>query len=309
MTDNQFGKVAVLLGGSSAEREVSLKSGTAVLNGLKSVGVDAYSFDPQERNIHELLTDNCQRAFIMLHGRGGEDGVIQGALEMLGIPYTGTGVLGSALAMDKIKTKQIWQTVKLPTAVDRVVNKSLYQPAQCEELLQALNGVAMVKPAQEGSSVGMSKVSTPEQLEQALTLAFQYDENVLLEQFIDGQEYTVAILDGRALPSIRMHTPHAFYDYSAKYQSNSTEYFCPSGLASEDENYIATLAVKAFKSIDAKGWGRVDFMRDKNGHFYLLEVNTVPGMTEKSLVPMAAKEAGLSFSDLSLNILKTSVER
>lgn len=301
-----FGKVAVLLGGTSAERDVSLKSGQAVLDALVSAGVDAHAFDVKEKAIQLLITERFDRAFIILHGRGGEDGTIQGALDLLGVPYTGSGVLGSALAMDKIKTKQVWQALGLPTAHYLTVKRESYHPSQCEALIAELGDCIMVKPAQEGSSIGMSKVSSVTELKDALALAFQFDEHVLLEQFITGKEYTVAVLNGKALPSIRMHTPHAFYDYSAKYQSNSTEYHCPSDLSIEEEHKIAELAISAFNALNASGWGRVDFMQDRNGLFYLLEANTVPGMTQKSLVPMAAKVAGLTFSQLSLEILATS---
>lgn len=309
MTDHKWSeaKIAVLLGGNSAEREVSLASGNAVYHALIDAGFNAHKVDPKDTEITALVEQNVDCAFIMLHGRGGEDGSIQGALQTLNIPFTGSGVLGSALAMDKIKSKQIWQSLGLPTARYLAVEKADYSDLMCTDMLSKLGGEVMVKPAQEGSSIGMAKVNTPVALQQALKKAFDYDHHVLLEQYIVGEEYTVGILDGQPLPSIRMQTPHEFYDYSAKYQSNSTEYFCPSGLDDDTELQLAAVAEKAFKALDAKGWGRVDFMRDANGEFYLLEANTVPGMTEKSLVPMAAKQAGLSFTNLVVTILNAVV--
>lgn len=301
-----YGKVAVLLGGHSAEREVSLNSGNAVLKALANQGLDVFAFDPQHSDLSELKQSGVQRALIMLHGRGGEDGTLQGALEYMGIPYTGSGVLGSALAMDKIRSKQIWQNLALPTANYTVIDKSHFDERSCADIIDLLGGSVMVKPSNEGSSIGMAKADNAEQLLSAIKQAFDYDQQVLLEQYIVGQEYTVSILNGEALPSIRMQTPHVFYDYSAKYQSDSTEYFCPSGLSAETESYLGEIALQAFAAVSASGWGRVDFMCDQQGQFYLLEANTVPGMTEKSLVPMAAKVAGKSFEQLALAILDTS---
>ncbi len=303
--NNEFGKVAVMLGGSSAEREVSLNSGRAVLKALQDSGVDAHAFDPSEKPITDLLVESFDCVVIMLHGRGGEDGSMQGALELLGLPYSGSNVLGSALAMDKVRTKQIWQTLELPTANYKIADKSTFDEADCNVIMSELGDVVMVKPAQEGSSIGMAKVTNPEQLASAIQDAFVYDDAVLLERFIQGSEYTVTILDGKALPSIRMSTPHTFYDYAAKYQSDSTEYFCPSGLSEAEESKLGQLAISAFNAVSGTGWGRVDFMRDMNGEFFLLEANTVPGMTAKSLVPMSAKAAGMSFEQLSLAILST----
>ncbi|WP_051275685.1 D-alanine--D-alanine ligase [Aestuariibacter salexigens] len=305
-TPQQYGKVAVLFGGSSAEREVSLNSGNAVLQALTAAGVDTIAFDPAEKPHTGLLDLKVERAIIMLHGRGGEDGTVQGALEWLGIPYTGTGVLGSSLAMDKIRSKQVWQALGLSTAAYHIAEKSRFDARSCGVIIQNLGNIVMVKPAREGSSIGMAKVTSAKQLEAAVTDAFNYDNHVLIEQFIEGPEYTVAILHGQALPSIRMSTPHVFYDYSAKYQDNTTEYFCPSGLNAEQEAQIGKLASDAFAALDGSGWGRVDVMQGNDGRFYLLEANTVPGMTEKSLVPKAAKQAGLSFTDLCLEILATS---
>ncbi|WP_432460134.1 MULTISPECIES: D-alanine--D-alanine ligase [unclassified Agarivorans] len=296
-------RVAVLFGGDSAEREVSLKSGRAVLSGLLRAGIHAEGIDTQGFDLNTLKQNHYSHVFIALHGRGGEDGTLQGALEYLGLPYTGSRVLGSALAMDKIRCKQIWQTLGLPTAAYRIVDQASYQAAQAEDILQQLSGVVIVKPALEGSSIGMAKAETVEQLQQAIVSAFEYDSRVLIEQWISGAEYTVAIVGERVLPSIRMQTPHTFYDYQAKYQSASTEYFCPSGLDAQQEQQLAEIAMQAFKATDCEGWGRVDLMADQQGNWYLLEVNTSPGMTEKSLVPMAAEQAGLSFDQLVASIL------
>lgn len=297
-----FGKVAVLLGGRSQERDVSLKSGRAVLKALHNKGVDAHAFDPAEQPLQQLKEQAFDRVFIALHGRGGEDGVMQGALEWLGMPYTGSRVLGSALAMDKIRTKQIWQAVGLPTAEYRIVEQPVSFVAAAQ-LLSELSGAVMVKPACEGSSIGMAKATSAETLANAITEALRFDREVLVERWIQGEEYTVAMLDGQALPAIRMKTPHEFYDYSAKYQDQSTEYFCPCGLVAAEESKLQDFAKRAFAALECEGWGRVDAMRDQQGHWYLLEANTVPGMTEKSLVPMAAKATGLTFDDLVIQIL------
>ena len=303
-----FGKVAVMFGGDSAEREVSLNSGQAVLNALRNKGIDAHAFDPAHKSLTRLLDERYDRVMIMLHGRGGEDGSLQGALQQLAIPYTGSGVLGSALAMDKVHTKQIWQCLGLPTANYRIADKRHFDVRSCGAIMHELGNIAMVKPAREGSSIGMAKVTSAKQLETAVKEAFDYDRHVLIEQFIDGPEYTVSLLQGQVLPSIRMSTPHNFYDYAAKYQDNSTEYFCPSGLSDEREQRIAALSLQAFESLSCTGWGRVDLMQDKHGEFYLLEANTVPGMTEKSLVPKSAAAAGVSFDELVVAILATSLE-
>jgi len=302
-----FGKVAVMFGGDSAEREVSLNSGTAVLNALLRKNVDAIAFDPAQHPLTDLLSQGVDRVLIMLHGRGGEDGSMQGALQLLNIPYTGSRVLGSALAMDKIHTKQVWQSLGLSTAKYEIADKRRFEAGKCGVIMEKLGNEVMVKPAREGSSIGMARVTSAKQLEQAIQNAFKYDNQVLLEQYIDGPEFTVSVLQGQALPSIRMSTPHTFYDYAAKYQDDTTEYYCPSGLSDEQEAQLAQLSIEAFDSISGSGWGRVDVMQDSNGQFYLLEANTVPGMTEKSLVPKAAKVAGLSFDELVLEILATSV--
>jgi D-alanine-D-alanine ligase len=301
---SNFGKVAVMFGGTSAEREVSLKSGAAVLKALQNQGIDAHAFDPKQQDLAQLKSLGFQRVFIVLHGRGGEDGTMQGALQLAGLPYTGSGVLGSALAMDKIRCKFLFSAHGLPTApfVVAVKGESIDHAA----VIAKLNGKVMVKPANEGSSIGMSAATTGEELKAALELAFTYDDAVLVEQWIQGREFTVSMLDGQALPVIEMRTPRAFYDYEAKYQSNSTEYLCPAPLNAEQTTLLQQAAAAAFKAVDAKVWGRVDAMMDEAGNFYLLEVNTVPGMTEKSLVPMAAKAAGYSFEQLVYKVLEQS---
>jgi len=301
-------KVAVLYGGTSAEREVSLNSGEAIANGLKQAGFNAILFDTKTVALTDLLTEEVDRVFIALHGRGGEDGCIQGALEYLNIPYTGSNVLGSSLSMDKVRSKQIFKACNLPTAAFTVVNKADLEHLSLDKVLSELGGRVMVKPANEGSSIGMAQAQTVEQLRNALIEAFGFDNEVLLEAWIDGPEYTVAILGDKALPAIHMETPREFYDYEAKYQSNSTQYHCPCGLSDADENELKALALKAFYATGAQGWGRVDIMRNDAGDWQLLEVNTVPGMTETSLVPKAAKVFGLNFSELVSEILLLSVK-
>lgn len=302
---SDLGKVAVLLGGNSAERAVSLRSGEAVARALEESGVTVLRFDPAERSVTELLTEKVDRVIIMLHGRGGEDGAIQGALQTLGLPYSGSGVLGSALAMDKIRSKRIFEAEGLPTAPYRVVTEAHLQNFDAHKIMAELNHEIMVKPALEGSSIGMSRVQSADQLQSAIEKALEFDTEVLVEQFVTGQEYTVSVLADEALPSIRMETPRSFYDYEAKYHTDTTSYHCPSGLSEQDEKDIAQIALAAFKAVGAGGWGRVDIMRDLQGNYYILEVNTVPGMTEKSLVPMAAKQAGLSFAELVLAVAQT----
>lgn len=300
-----FGKVAVMFGGLSAEREVSLRSGAAVLKALTEAGVDAFAFDPKQQSLAELAQSGAQRVFIVLHGRGGEDGSMQGALQQLGLPYTGSGVLGSALAMDKIRCKYLFQAQQLPTAPFAVVHRD---DTDFAALLASLGGKVMVKPANEGSSIGMSAASTAEELQQAVQQALNYDSEILVERWINGREFTVAILNGQVLPIVEMRTPRAFYDYEAKYQANSTEYLCPAPLSAEQTAAMQQSALKAFNAVGASGWGRVDIMLDQSGQHFLLEVNTVPGMTEKSLVPMAAKAAGYSFQQLVVAILGQSQE-
>lgn len=301
----QYGKVAVLLGGHSAEREVSLRSGTAVLGALQSQGINAHAFDPSEQALTQLVEQNFNRAFVVLHGRGGEDGTVQGALEYLGIPYTGTGVLGCALAMDKVRTKQIWQAQGLPVAESTVIRRG--QAVDAAALLRQLGGKVMVKPAQEGSSIGMSSANTPESLTKSLQLAHEYDQEALVEAWLAGPEYTISILGERALPSIRLQTTHEFYDYAAKYQAGDTQYHCPAGLSPLQEQALQQLAISAFRAVAGRGWGRIDVMCDAVGEFKLLEANMVPGMTAKSLVPMAARATGLSFEQLVLEILDFSL--
>ncbi|MDQ8037453.1 MAG: D-alanine--D-alanine ligase [Pedobacter sp.] len=299
----KFGRVAVLLGGTAAERGISLISGTAVLEALQAAGVDAIGFDPAERPIAEI--SQFDRAFIVLHGRGGEDGTMQGLLELLKIPYTGSGVLASAIGMDKEKTKLVWLASGLPTPKYRKLTPGMDFDAVARDLGLPL----MIKPSHEGSSIGMCKVMKAEELPAGFANAAAYDSEVIAETWIGGsQEYTVVILGGEALPVIRMKTDRDFYDFEAKYQAHDTQYLCPCGLPAEKEKELQELALKAFDAVGAKGWGRVDAMMDEQGRFWLLEVNTVPGMTDHSLVPMAAKAQGLSFTDLVLEILSQTLE-
>jgi D-alanine-D-alanine ligase len=298
----EFGRVAVLMGGRSAEREISLISGNEVLAGLQRKGVDAYGIDVSFDICHKLGSGQFDRAFIVLHGRGGEDGEIQGFLQAINLPYTGNGVTASVLSMNKRISKNNWIQQGLPTAGFERVKAT----TDVAELVARLGLPLIIKPVNEGSSIGMSKVNTEQQLSHAIDLALKYDADVIAEQWIQGEEYTVAILDGEALPAIRLKTPHEFYDYEAKYKANTTEYLCPCGLDAESEEQMQQLAVQAFNGLGMSGWGRVDFMRDGAGQFYLLEANSVPGMTDHSLVPMAAKQAGISFDDLVWRILETS---
>ncbi|WP_432209008.1 D-alanine--D-alanine ligase [Acinetobacter variabilis] len=300
---SKFGKVAVLLGGKSAEREVSLDSGTAVLEALVRSGVNAEAFDPQERSVTELV--NYDRAFVVLHGRGGEDGQIQGALEWLNIPYTGTGVQGSAIGMDKVKTKQVWQGSELPTAPYRIVTKN----SNAQEIVSALDLPLIIKPVHEGSSIGMSKVEKVEDFADAIAKATEHDAVVMAEKWITGREFTIVILNGQALPVIRLQPPEdvAFYDYEAKYQRNDVEYGIPCGLSESEEKELQALALRAFQAVGASGWGRIDAMQDEQGNFWLLEVNTVPGMTSHSLVPKAAAAVGYSFDALCVAILEQTL--
>ena len=304
MTANtaQIGKVAVLMGGLSAEREISLLSGSAVLAALKNTGVDAHGVDVDENIIDELKNGDYQHAFIILHGRGGEDGTIQGLLEIMQLPYTGSGVMASSIAMDKLKTKQIWMAMGLPTPKFCILDSE----KSCEQALTTLGLPMIIKPVLEGSSIGMSKVENSEELVPAWEKAQQCGGTVIAECWVEGDEYTVALLDGRVLPMIKLKTEHKFYDYDAKYEADDTQYICPCGLSEEREAEYAELARQAFDAVNASSWGRVDFMVDENNQPWLIEVNTVPGMTSHSLVPMAAKQAGLSFDDLVLNILTTA---
>lgn len=302
MAERRFHKVAVLYGGASSEREVSLRSGSAVCQGLLKAGINAHLFDPAVQALHQLPQEGFDCAFIALHGRGGEDGMVQGALEWLDIPYTGSRVLGSALGMDKVRCKQIWQSEGLPTAPYCVVR----QPIDIDRATRILDelGTVIVKPVHEGSSIGMAKATTAEDLLQATNYALTLDQDVLVERWINGDEYTVSIVGNRALPAIQMKTPHVFYDYEAKYQSDTTQYFCPCDLPDDVEYELQKLSLAAFHAVGCEGWGRVDLMRDAGGRFCLLEVNTVPGMTETSLVPKAAAAKGISFSELVVQILE-----
>ncbi len=299
-----FGKVAVLMGGWSAERAVSLKSGAAVLAGLREKGVDAHGVDTGRDICEVLRKGGFDRVFVMLHGRGGEDGVIQGLLETLGLPYTGSGVLGSALAMDKMRSKQLWSALGLPTPAYRQIRGE----EDFDDVVEALGFPLMVKPVHEGSSIGISKVEDAAALQPAWALARGFDSVVLAERWIAGKEYTVAVLDAKALPVIRLETPHEIYDYAAKYETDTTGYFIPSGLPAAAESRMQELALQAFHAVGASGWGRVDFMVDAQGQPWLVEVNTVPGMTDHSLVPMAAAAAGMDFPELVWRILCGSLE-
>lgn len=299
-----FGKVAVLMGGWSAEREVSLDSGAQVLAALQSQGVNAHGVDVDRNNLLLLKNVGFDRAFNVLHGTGGEDGIVQSVLDVLGIPVTGSGVLASALAMDKLRTKQIWQSAGIPTPAYRLLTDA----SDFDEVVEALGLPIFVKPATEGSSIGMSRVENAADLPAAYAEAAKFNPSVLAESFIAGPEYTCAVLDGpeglQALPIIRVETANTFYDYQAKYQSNDTQYHCPCGLAPEVEAELAAVAVEAFDLLGAAGWGRVDFMLDAAGKPWFLELNTVPGMTSHSLVPMAAKQVGLDFEALVWRVLE-----
>ena len=299
-------KIAVLFGGTSAEREVSLNSGTAVLAGLREAGVDAHPVDPRDVDVTRLKALGFKKAFIALHGRGGEDGTLQGLLELIQLPYTGSGVMASAISMDKVRSKLLWQGAGLPVAPWVALTRAQFNAglsAEVEQQIAALGLPLIVKPACEGSSVGMSKVSESCALHNALALAFQHDEDVLIEKWLSGPEFTVAIVGEEILPSIRIQVAGTFYDYEAKYLSDETQYFCPSGLEAERETDLQSLVVKAWHVLGCRGWGRIDVMLDSDGQFYLLEANTSPGMTSHSLVPMAARQAGMSFSQLVVRIL------
>lgn len=300
-----FGKVAVLMGGRSAEREISLRSGNAVLQALRQRGVDAHGVDSGDDVIEQLRVGSFDRTFIALHGRGGEDGVIQGALETIGMPYTGSGVLGSALGMDKLRCKRLWQSAGLPTPDYEL----LHADTDFAHVAGRLHLPLIVKPVHEGSSIGMSRVEQMPALADAYAQAARFDREVIAERWVHGAEYTAAILGHEALPLIRLETPNAFYDFEAKYQADTTRYHCPCGLPPEQERQLQQLALQAFDVCGASGWGRVDLLLDRDRHPWLIEINTVPGMTDHSLVPMAAKAAGISFDELVLRILATSTTR
>ena len=295
----QYGKVAVMFGGSSAEREVSLMSGNAVLDALLRSGVDAHPFDPADKPLSALHDEQFDRVFIALHGRGGEDGTVQGALELMKLPYTGSGVMASSIGMDKWRTKLVWQAVGIPTPEYEVLTADSDFAA-----VEARLGLPlMVKPAHEGSSIGIVKVSEPGQLAAAWREAASLDRLVIAERFIAGREYTAPVLDDQALPLIRIAAPEGNYDYQHKYFTDDTQYFCPCGLPDALEAQMRDTVLRAFKVLGAEGWGRIDLMLDDEGRFYLLEINTSPGMTSHSLVPMAARVAGIPFEALCLRIL------
>ncbi|MCL6415909.1 D-alanine--D-alanine ligase [Aestuariirhabdus sp. Z084] len=295
-----LGKVAVLYGGQSAEREVSLNSGKAVFTALQGEGVDAELIDCGA-DVLEQLGGRFDRAFIALHGRGGEDGTLQGVLDWAKIPYTGSDVMASALAMDKYRSKLIWSALGLPTPASQLVNRT------CDEGALKIHLPCILKPVHEGSSIGMTKVDQLVDFTRAVNEAARYDRDLLAEEWVSGNEYTVAILDGVALPPIKLETDHTFYDYDAKYVTDDTRYLCPCGLSDEKIAELNELSLSAFFALGCEGWGRVDVMQDKKGDFYLLEINTAPGMTDHSLVPMAAKAAGLSFGKLVVAILATTL--
>ena len=300
MSPREFGKVAVLMGGRSAERPVSLRSGERVLAALKAKGVNAHAFDPKERGIEALRAERFDRAFVILHGRFGEDGTIQGALELLGIPYTGSGVLASALAMDKWHAKLVWQACGIPTPRAEL----LARDSDMQAVATRLGLPIMVKPANEGSSIGMTKVKTARGLAEAHALAVNYDSAVIAESFVEGVELTAGILGDQPLPLIKLETPREFYDYEAKYEADDTRYLIPCGLPPDAERIVQDEALFAFRALGCSGWGRVDLMLDRSGKPYFLEVNTSPGMTDHSLVPMAARHTGMSFEDLCMRILE-----
>ena len=302
MTD----KIAVLLGGTSAEREVSLNSGAAVLAGLREAGVNAHPVDPKETDVTQLKNMGFKKAFIALHGRGGEDGTLQGLLELISLPYTGSGVMASAISMDKLRSKLLWQGAGLPVAPWVAITSDMFENGLTDELLSQVAELGLpliVKPSREGSSVGMSKVTESEHLTAALAQAFQHDDEVLVEKWLSGPEFTVAVLGEEILPSVRIQPAGTFYDYEAKYLSDETKYFCPGCEESTEEAAMQSLVLKAWKVLGCRGWGRIDVMQDNDGQYYLLEANTSPGMTSHSLVPMAARQAGMSFSQLVVRIL------
>ena len=303
--NTHFGKVAVLMGGRSAERSISLLGGKEVLAALQNQGVDAHKVDVDRDIAEQLSQGKFDRAFVMLHGRGGEDGEIQGVLNSLAIPYTGSDVTGAVLSMNKALSKDIWQQLALPTASFCHVNKD----SDPQSVIDKLGLPLFVKPVNEGSSIGMTKVDRLDALKTAIDVALVYDEEVIAERWIDGEEYTVAVLGQASLPVIRLKTPNDYYDFDAKYEATTTEYLCPAGLSAEDESHCRDLSLQAFEGLRMRDWGRIDLMRDQAGQFYLLEANSIPGMTDHSLVPMAAKQAGLSFEQLVMKILSSSLNK
>ncbi|MGY8814514.1 MAG: D-alanine--D-alanine ligase [Gammaproteobacteria bacterium] len=301
--NTNFGKVAVLMGGTSAEREISLETGSAVFDALCRIGVDAHIFDTRDQNLLDLVREKFDRAFIALHGRGGEDGTIQGALQILGIPYTGSGVLGSALAIDKARSKLVWKSLGLPTPEFIEVSPE----SDLNNVPLELGFPLIVKPVNEGSSLGVAKVNNKDELLSACKKSFALDNRVLIEKWIEGQEYTAAVLRGKVLPIIALETPRVFYDFEAKYKESSTQYICPVNLEHNKKVNLEKLVKNAFDAVDAAGWGRVDFIIDEEDVAWLIELNTVPGMTTHSLVPMSANQAGISFDELVSSILETSI--
>jgi D-alanine-D-alanine ligase len=299
-------RIAVLLGGTSAERDVSLNSGAAVLAGLREAGIDAHGIDPRDTDVTQLKKDGFKKAFIALHGRGGEDGTLQGLLDLIGLPYTGSGVMASALSMDKLRSKLLWQGAGLPVAPWVALTRTQFARGLSQDEQQRIAALGLpliVKPSREGSSVGMSKVDESAALHDALTLAFQHDEEVLIEKWLSGPEFTVGVLGEEILPSVRIQPAGVFYDYEAKYLSDETQYFCPGCEDPAHEDEMKALVLKAWNILGCSGWGRIDVMQDSDGQLYLLEANTSPGMTSHSLVPMAARQAGMSFSQLVVRIL------
>ncbi len=299
-TPHDFGKVAVLMGGKSAEREISLMSGQNVLDGLRRQGVDAHAFDPAERPVFELKRDGYQRAFVALHGRYGEDGTVQGALELMEIPYTGSGVMASALCLDKLRAKLVWIACGVPTPRHEVLNAQ----TDWASVASGLGLPLIVKPVHEGSSLGLTKVATVEKLEPAYELAAQYDTSVIAEEFIAGRELTAGFIGEQALPLVRIEAPEGNYDYQHKYFSDATRYHCPCGLPAAQEQQLQALVMHAIEVLGCRGWGRADLMLRDDGKPFLLEMNTSPGMTAHSLVPMAARAAGIEFDDLVVRILE-----
>lgn len=299
-------KIAVLLGGTSAEREVSLQSGKAVLEALLNQGYNAHPVDPKEYPVANLKNDGFDRVFNILHGRGGEDGTMQGLLEQIGLPYTGCGVMASALTMDKMRTKMLWKAFGLPVAEMEVVTRETFNNLNSEEVVARLGLPLMVKPSLEGSSVGLTKVKTVEALKSAVEFALKFDNTILIEEWLAGDELTVPVLDGKVLPAIRIVPEGEFYDYQAKYISDNTQYFCPAGLTPEREQELELLVKRAYDAVGCRGWSRIDVMCDSQGNFRLVEVNTNPGMTSHSLFPKSAATVGISFEQLVVKILELS---
>ena len=300
-------KIAVLLGGTSAEREVSLNSGKAVLEALLNQGYDAHPIDPKEYNVANLKKDGFNRVFNILHGRGGEDGTMQGLLEQIGLPYTGCGVMASALTMDKMRTKMLWKAFGLPVADMEVVTRETFADLDPQAVVDKLGLPLMVKPSLEGSSVGLTKVKAVDELKSAVEYALKFDNTILIEEWLAGDELTVPVLDSQVLPTIRIVPEGEFYDYNAKYISDNTQYFCPAGLTSEREQELAILVKRAYDAVGCRGWSRIDVMCDAKGNFRLVEVNTNPGMTSHSLFPKSAASVGISFEQLVVKILELSV--